>query len=153
MSKLDDMLKSKDEETVRQAYNLLDSMGEYESATGDSYDDIKYFDQTMEDATNFQRALRAADEFENNSIAAEAKYEGKLIYVRGPVGSVDKDILDNPYVAIRGEWDFASVQCFLTDEEVSSASTLRKGQRVVVAGVVGDTTLGVSLDGCKIISR
>ena len=94
-----------------------------------------------------------ADEFENNSIAAEAKYEGKLIYVRGPVGSVDKDILDNPYVAIRGEWDFASVQCFLSDQEVSSASTLRKGQRIVVAGVVGDTTLGVSLDGCKIISR
>ena len=94
-----------------------------------------------------------ANEFENNSIAAEAKYEGKLIYVRGPVGSVDKDILDNPYVAIRGEWDFASVQCFLTDEEVSSASALRKGQRIVVAGVVGDTTLGISLDGCKIISR
>ena len=94
-----------------------------------------------------------ADEFENNSIAAEAKYEGKLIYVRGPVGSVDKDIIDNPYVAIRGEWDFANAQCFLTDEEVSGASTLRKGQRIVVAGVVGDTTLGVSLDGCKIISR
>ena len=64
MSKLDDMLKSKDEETARQAYNLLDSMGGYESATDDSYDDIKYFDQTMEDATKTHRALSAAGEFE-----------------------------------------------------------------------------------------
>ena len=103
---------------------------------------------------SFQVRYKAlADEFENNSIAAESKYEGKLIYVRGPVGSVDKDILDNPYVAIRGEWDFASVQCFLTDDEVSGASSLRKGQRIVVAGVVGETTLGVTLDGCKVISR
>lgn len=64
MSKLEDMLNSKDEETARQAYNLLDSMGGYESATGDSYDDIKYFDQTMDDATRTYRILRAADEFE-----------------------------------------------------------------------------------------
>jgi len=92
-------------------------------------------------------------EFENNSIAAESKYEGKLIYVGGPVNSIDKDILDNPYVSISGEYDFASVQCFLTDEEVSGASSLNKGQRIVVAGVVGGTTLGVTLDGCKIVSR
>ena len=109
-------------------------------------------DEVDYSSPSFQVRHKAlADEFENNSIAAEAKYEGKLIHVRGPVGSVDKDILDNPYVAIRGEWDFASVQCFLTDEEVSSASTLRKGQSIVVAGVVGGTTLGVLLDGCKII--
>lgn len=94
-----------------------------------------------------------ADEFDDNSIAAESKYEGKLIYVSGPVGSIDKDILDNPYVSIRGEYDFASVQCFLTDDEVSTATSLRKGQRIVVAGVVGGTTLGVTLDGCKVISR
>ena len=94
-----------------------------------------------------------ANEFENNSIAAESKYEGELIYVGGPVGSVDKDILDNPYVSIRGQYEFASVQCFLTDDEVSGASSLRKGQRIVVAGVVGETTLGVTLDGCKVISR
>ena len=94
-----------------------------------------------------------ANEFENNSIAAESKYEGELIYVGGPVGSVDKDILDNPYVSIRGQYEFSSVQCFLTDDEVSGASSLRKGQRIVVAGVVGETTLGVTLDGCKVISR
>ena len=94
-----------------------------------------------------------ADEFENNSLAAESKYEGKLIYVEGPVNSIDKDILDNPYVSISGQYDFAMVQCFLTSDEVSGASSLSKGQRIVVAGVVGGTTLGVSLDGCKVIAR
>jgi len=113
--------------------------------------DYSSFDYSSPSYQVSHKAL--ANEFEANSIAAEAKYEGKLIYVRGPVSSIDKDILDNPYVAISGEWDFASVQCFLTDEEISGASTLRKGQRIVVAGVVGDTTLGVTLDGCKVISR
>ncbi|WP_115017553.1 hypothetical protein [Synechococcus sp. UW140] len=93
-----------------------------------------------------------ADEFDENSIAAESKYDGQLIYVSGPVGSVDKDILDNPYVSITGQYDFASVQCFLTPGEVEGASSLRKGQRVVVAGVVGGTTLGVTLDGCRVVS-
>ena len=120
---------------------------------GSVEDEVDYSSYDYSSPAFQVRHKALADEFENNSIAAEAKYEGKLIYVRGPVGSVDKDILDNPYIAIRGEWDFASVQCFLVDQEVSSASTLRKGQRIVVAGVVGDTTLGVSLDGCKIISR
>ena len=120
---------------------------------GSVEDEVDYSSYDYSSPSFQVRHEALADEFENNSIAAEAKYEGKLIYVRGPVGSVDKDILDNPYVAIRGEWDFASVQCFLTDEEVSRASTLRKGQRIVVAGVVGDTTLGVTLDGCKVISR
>jgi hypothetical protein len=69
------------------------------------------------------------------------------------VNSIDKDILDNPYILLSGQYDFAMIQCLLTGDEVSGASSLRKGQRIVVAGVVGETTLGVSLDGCKVISR
>ena len=93
------------------------------------------------------------NEFDNNSIAAENKYEGKLIYVQGPVGSVDKDILDDPYIAIRGEYEFSSVQCMIREESLAAATSLSKGQQVVVGGVVGDTTLGVILRGCRLISR
>ncbi len=93
-----------------------------------------------------------ADEFDDNSIAAEAKYEGKLIYVTGPVYSIDKDMMDKPYIVISGKSDFDMVHCYLTDGEVSGASSLRKGERIVVAGVVDSTILGVHLDSCKVIS-
>ena len=98
MSKLEDMLNSEDEETARQAYNLLDSMGEYESATGDSYDDIKYFDKTMEDSTLTYRALRAADEFENQYMPNEGTAIMTALYkvadtphVHLYVNSIDED--------------------------------------------------------------
>ncbi|HGY5543961.1 MAG TPA: OB-fold protein, partial [Prochlorococcus sp.] len=74
-----------------------------------------------------------ADEFEANSLAAESKYEGQLIYIKGPVSSVDKDILGDPYISITGDWDFAMIRCNLTDESVNSASAVRKGQYITVA--------------------
>lgn len=92
-----------------------------------------------------------ADEFEANSLAAESKYEGQLIYIKGPVSSVDKDILGDPYISIIGEWDFAMIRCNLVDESVNSASAVRKGQYITVAGLVGDTTMGVSLNRCRVV--
>ncbi len=92
-----------------------------------------------------------ADEFEANSLAAESKYEDQLIYVKGPVSSVDKDILGDPYISITGDWDFAMIRCNLTDESVNSASAVRKGQYITVAGLVGDTTMGVSLNRCRVV--
>ncbi len=92
-----------------------------------------------------------ADEFEANSLAAESKYEDQLIYVKGPVSSVDKDFLGDPYISITGDWDFAMIRCNLTDESVKPASAVRKGQYITVAGVVGDTTMGVSLNRCRVV--
>ena len=92
-----------------------------------------------------------ADEFEANSLAAESKYEDQLIYVKGPVSSVDKDILGDPYISITGDWDFAMIRCNLADESVKSASAVRKGQYITVAGLVGDTTMGVSLNRCRVV--
>ena len=96
---------------------------------GSVEDEVDYSSYDYSSPSFQVRHKELADEFENNSIAAEAKYEGKLIYVRGPVGSVDKDILDNPYVAVRGEWDFVSIQCFLTDGEVSSAPLCERDKK------------------------
>lgn len=121
--------------------------------TGSIEDEVDYSSFNYSSPAYTVNYKDLANEFDNNSIAAENKYEGKLIYVSGPVSAIDKDILDNPYVAISGQYDFASIQCFLTQDEVAGAASLQKGQRIVVAGVVGETLLGVTLDGCKVVSR
>lgn len=92
-----------------------------------------------------------ADEFENNSLAAEEKYEGEVIYVNGPIHSIDKDILGDPYISLSGSMDFAMIRCELSEEDAKATANLSKGQNITVAGVVGDTTVGVSLERCKVI--
>lgn len=92
-----------------------------------------------------------ADEFETNSLAAEEKYEGKIIHVSGPIHSIDKDIMGDPYISISGSMDFAMIRCEIAEEDIASTANLAKGQVITVAGIVGDTTVGVSLDKCKLI--
>ena len=53
---------------------------------GSVEDEVDYSSYDYSSPSFQVRHKALADEFENNSIAAEAKYEGKLIYVRGPVG-------------------------------------------------------------------
>ena len=70
MRTLSDMLDSEDEETVIQGSSFLDTLGDYDSPTGDSYQDIKDFDQQMDDATSDIRKARALDDWEKYMAAA-----------------------------------------------------------------------------------
>lgn len=70
MSVLADMLDSEDEETAIQGHSFLDTLGDYDSPTGDSYQDIKDFDQQMDDATAEIRKARALDDWEKYMVAA-----------------------------------------------------------------------------------
>jgi hypothetical protein len=75
MSKLDDMLNSEDEETTVQGHNFLDTLGDYDSPTGDSYQDIKDFDQQMDDAMADQRKRQMIDDWEKYMAAAGPEVE------------------------------------------------------------------------------
>jgi hypothetical protein len=93
-----------------------------------------------------------ADEFEANSVAAEGKYEGKVIHVQGPIYSIDKDLTGNPYIMLSGEYDIAMIRCEV-DESTTPLQSLRKGQVITIGGVVGDTTMGVSLSPCTVVIK
>lgn len=92
-----------------------------------------------------------ADEFESNSVAAENRYEGRVIHVQGPIYSIDKDFTGSPYITLSGAYDLAIIRCEIGNNS-AGIEELRKGQLVTIGGVVGDTTMGVSLDPCKVIS-
>lgn len=70
MRTLSDMLDSEDEETAIQGSSFLDTLGDYDSPTGDSYQDIKDFDQQLDDATAETRKARALDDWEKYMVTA-----------------------------------------------------------------------------------
>lgn len=72
MSRLSDMLDSEDEETAVQGHSFLDALGDYSSPMGteSSYQDIKDFDQQMDDATSQIRKAQALDDWDKYMAAA-----------------------------------------------------------------------------------
>lgn len=81
-------------------------------------------------------------EYENNEVAADSKYKGKVVMVSGTIQDIGKDILDEAYIIIGGTGFLDGVQCFFTESQLSAISGLSKGQHVTVKGEVGGRVLG-----------
>lgn len=92
-------------------------------------------------------------EYDANEIAADAKYKGKLLEVSGTISDIGKDILDNPYIALKTQEAFSSVQCMLKDSEKDRASSLAKGTQIIVQGTDGGKLLNVFVRDCVILSK
>ena len=87
-------------------------------------------------------------EYNNNEIAADDKYKGKIIQVRGTIRDIGKDIMDDAYISLIGDDFFGDVQCFFTDK--SYLLNLKKGQRVNVIGYCDGLFMNIILQNCII---
>lgn len=93
-------------------------------------------------------------EFENNELAADEKYKGKVVEIKnGKVNKVDTDILNDKSYVLKigsgGEYEVFTVSC--TGLPKSVLSELEVGDRVRVAGEFKDGgDLGVDLENCAI---
>lgn len=96
------------------------------------------------------------NEFENNSLGAQANYAGKLVQVSGKVGSVDEDILGNPYVVIydvTDQYNIHGVQCLVGRNNTDSLLSLSKDQKISVQGIIdGDFVFNVLMNDCSIVN-
>jgi len=75
-------------------------------------------------------------EYDDNEVAADAKYKGKIVIVSGKIQDIGKDIMDDAYIVIGGEGFLDGVQCTFTKGEQASIARLSKGQQVTVKGEV-----------------
>jgi hypothetical protein len=76
-------------------------------------------------------------EYENNEIAADLKYEGRLLKVHGIVRRIGENIWGDPYVVIvENEGDFWGVQCTYPDTAAYRAQLAKynPGQELTVTG-------------------
>ena len=76
--------------------------------------------------------LRA--EYEENEVAADEKYEDKILYVNGVIDDIGKDILDTPYITLNDGTTFNSVQCMFKKADEPILAGLKKGQEITVRG-------------------
>jgi hypothetical protein len=94
-------------------------------------------------------ALLAA--YKANELAADGAYKGQTVRTSGVIDSIAKT-LGSPYLKIGTGADFEipALTCFLSDDQVSKASALAKGQRVTVVGKVTGLTMDVVMNDCRI---
>lgn len=89
------------------------------------------------------------DEYQANEVAADDRYKGKKLLVRGTVQSVDKDFLDSIIVRLATSNQFMGAMARMEDGEKSQASRLRKGEKVAVLCEGGGIVIGTpSLRDC-----
>ena len=88
-------------------------------------------------------------EYDKNSVAADVKYEDKIVVVSGAIQSIGKDITDTAYLVIGGSGFLDGVQCTLPSGQEGLVARVRKGQYVTLKGKVSGQMMGnVLVNNC-----
>ena len=93
------------------------------------------------------------NQFDNNSIAAEKTYKGKIVQVSGKVNTVDESFWGTPYVRLDAdEYGISSVTCNFSKEDKSELESLNTGDMITIRGTCGEMGFAdVSIDKCSIV--
>lgn len=70
--------------------------------------------------------------FEENEVAAKAKYDGKRLAVTGKIQSIELDITDDPVVNLNGANEFSHVMLNFSKDQSEQTAALKKGQTVTI---------------------
>ena len=91
--------------------------------------------------------------YDQNPIAADAKYRYETVVVVGIVEDIGRDILGNPYVVLKGsqeEFSLGGVQCTFDVADEAEIAEISEGQKVAIFGEVkGLILFNVQIDGCQ----
>ena len=97
-------------------------------------------------------ALDLIAEYEANEIAADQKYEGKILDITGAIDDFGEDIFGTKYLTFSdgSEFSITGVQCYFSDKHVSQLANLRKGQIVTARGKGNGKLFNILVRGCSI---
>lgn len=97
------------------------------------------------------QALAAA--YEQNTVAADARFKGQRFKVTGVVVSINTDFLGNPYLVLRGGVNqFMEPQFSFSKSDSEKLATLRKGARVtLICTGSGDVAKTPMSKGCRLL--
>lgn len=96
-------------------------------------------------------ARTLAADYKANEISADGKYKGRVLKVMGRVTGIKKDILDQPYVILKGTGSFQDVQCFFDKKHESELAALEMGSHITVSGKCDGLMMNVLLKKCSIV--
>ena len=94
-------------------------------------------------------------EFDENQLAAEEKYKGKLVEFTAFISNISEGLMGEVYLILNPtteEYYFGTnIQCYFEDK--SELLSLKNEQSVTLQGTVDTQTLGIiSIKDCKILS-
>jgi hypothetical protein len=150
----EDTSKTGDENTsvaaVGEGSDDVTEVADEEPAKADKASKPAKVKATRVKAMNVQ-AAQLTKEFEQNELAADTKYEGKMLRITGRVDKIDTDVWDDEKYILRlgGKWDIVGVNC--NDMSTDELATLKQGQTVTVIGKFDDGgDLGVEVADCQL---
>jgi hypothetical protein len=88
--------------------------------------------------------------YKENTVNADNIYKGKLVTISGTIGTIGKDIMDDPYVTLKADQYFSNVQCFV-DKNDTEISSLKPDQSITMEGRVDGYLMNVIVKKCKIV--
>ena len=91
-------------------------------------------------------ASKLYKEYNENEIAADEKYKGKIIEVTGVIRDIGNDIMDNAYITLVGNEYFGDIQCYFNEKSV--VAKLSKGKRITVIGSCSGLMINVQVNNC-----
>lgn len=77
-------------------------------------------------------AREIASDYDDNEVAADQKYKGKILEVSGIVASIDSSVGDQAIVQLVGKNEFQTVSTQGNNDFTQYATTLKKGQNIVL---------------------
>jgi hypothetical protein len=91
-------------------------------------------------------------EFDKNQLAAETKYEKKMIETTGYVGNISEDVMGSFFIILNptNEEFFigTAVQCYFENKE--ALTSLEKGQQVTVEGRFDSQLMNILVKNCSL---
>jgi hypothetical protein len=120
------------------------------------------FEQARQEEANKAKKLDAAAEvtatpeevakaYNENQLAADQKYKGKVVQMAGTVSNIATNFSDQPVVNLASGMFGADVACHLVPGDLAKAAELRKEQKITVKGVGEGMLFGPSFDPCTIV--
>ena len=91
-------------------------------------------------------ASKLYKEYNENEIAADEKFKGKIIEVTGVIRDIGNDIMDNAYITLVGNEYFGDIQCYFNEKSV--VAKLSKGKRITVIGSCSGLMINVQINNC-----
>ena len=91
-------------------------------------------------------------EYEKNEVAADSRYKGRTLIVRGKIARIGRDIGDTAYVSFKNDHpSFRSVQCFFGRSAEAQLGELSPGDEVLISGKCDGLFGTVSLKDCQLL--
>ena len=100
---------------------------------------------TLDEPLIVVSAREIASDYDDNEVAADQKYKGKILEVSGIVASIDSSVGDQAIMQLAGKKEIPFITALGNNDFNQYAKTLKEGQNVVLI-CEGDGAYGVFFD-------